>query len=85
MNTTYDIQPTNCGPLGTADKIRIVVTGFNILDDKCTVSYSLIDSTNKRVVADGFRIMEGNDYANWGSDNTYVKNWLLNLLGITAA
>ena len=85
MNTTYDIQPTNCGPLGTADKIRIVVTGFNILDDKCTVSYSLIDSINKRVVADGFKIMEGNDYANWGSDNTYVKNWLLNLLGITAA
>ena len=85
MNTTYDIQPTNCGPLGTADKIRIVVTGFNILDDKCTVSYSLIDTINQRVIADGFRIMEGNDYANWGSDNTYVKNWLLNLLGITAA
>jgi len=84
MNT-YDIQSTNCGPLGTADKILIEVGGFNLLSDKCTVNYALINSTDKKTIARGFEILDGTDYQNWGQDNTYVKNWLLNKLGITAA
>jgi hypothetical protein len=85
MNNTHNIQSTSCGPLGTADKILIEVGGFNILDTQCTVNYALIDSTNKLTIARGYKIMSGTDYENWGQDNTYVKNWLLNLLGITAA
>jgi hypothetical protein len=84
MNT-YDIQSTNCGPLGTADKILIEVGGFNLLSDKCVVNYALINSTDKKTIARGVEILDGTDYQNWGQDNTYVKNWLLNKLGITAA
>ena len=85
MNTTYDIQSTNCGPLGTADKILIEVGGFNLLSDRCPVNYVLIDSPNKKTVARGVEILEGTDYQNWGQDNSYVKTWLLNKLGISAA
>jgi len=85
MNNTYNIQSTSCGPLGTADKILIEVGGFNILDTQCTVNYALIDSANKLTIARGYKIMSGTDYENWGQDNTYVKTWLLNQLGITAA
>lgn len=85
MNNTYDIQSTNCGPLGTADKILIEVGGFNLLDDKCAVNYVLIDSANKKSIHRGVEVLDGTDYQNWGQDNTYVKNWLLNKLGISAA
>lgn len=85
MNNTYDIQSTNCGPLGTADKILIEVGGFNLLDDKCAVNYVLIDSANKKSIHRGFEVLDGTDYQNWGQDNTYVKTWLLNKLGINTA
>ena len=84
MQNTYNIQSANCGPLGTADKILITVGSFNILEDKCTVNYTLIDSVNKKSIAQGFKIMGGTDYTNWGQDNTYVRNWLFSQLNLTA-
>jgi hypothetical protein len=83
MNNTYPIQETNCGPLGNADYILIVVGSFNILETSCTVSYTLIDSANKKNIGQGWRTMEGIDFANWGQDNAYVKNWLFSQLGLS--
>ena len=85
MQNTYNLQSTDCGPLGTADKILITVGGFNLLEDKCTINYTLIDSVNNIKVAQGYKIMGGTDYDNWGQDNTYVKNWLFSQLGLIAA
>jgi len=82
MNT-YPIQPASCGPLGTADSIVITVGSFNLLETSCTVNFALIDSANKRNIAQGWRKMEGTDYANWGQDNAYVKNWLFTQLGLS--
>jgi hypothetical protein len=53
MQNTYNIQSTNCGPLGIADKILITVGSFNLLEDKCTINYTLIDSVNNIRVAQG--------------------------------
>lgn len=85
MSTTYDIQSENCGPLGTADKILIEVSSFNLLASECTVNFALIDSSNKRTIATGWRKMEGADYDGWGQDNTYVKTWLFTQLGLSDA
>jgi hypothetical protein len=83
MVNTYDIQSTSCGPLGTADKILITVSGFNLLESECTVNFTLINSENRKTIANGWRKMSGTDYQNWGQDNTYVKNWLFTELGLS--
>jgi hypothetical protein len=83
MNNVYQIQPASCGPLGTADYIQITIGSFNLLDTWCTVNYTLIDSVNKKNVAQGWKRLEGTDYANWGQDNTYVKTWLFTQLGLS--
>jgi hypothetical protein len=83
MNNVYLIQSESCGPMGTADAILITVGSFNILENWCTVNFILIDSVNKRNVAQGWRRLEGTDYANWGQDNTYVKTWLFTELGLS--
>jgi len=85
MNDTYSIELTDCGPLGSADRILIFISGFNILDKECIVNYSLINSQTRIKIGQGWKKLEGSDYDNWGHDNTYIKDWLLNQLNITEA
>jgi|688.fasta_scaffold567740_2 hypothetical protein len=85
MSSLYQIQNTSCGPLGTANGISISVNNFNILDSECVVSYTLLDTNNKKRIGDGFLRMTGSTYDNWGQDNTYVKNFVFTQLNLVDA
>ena len=69
------------GPV--AKKISIAIDEL-ILNSHARITVSFIDE-NDRVVDNKFLKMEGSDYDAWGTDDEYVKTWVLTQLGLTTA
>jgi len=67
-----------------------VITGFRInirnvvLNTKAVINVECLNSSNN-VIDTKTLIMTGNDYANWGSSDNYVVNWVAQQLNFRLA
>jgi len=67
-----------------------VITGFRInirnvvLNTKAVINVECLNSSNN-VIDTKTLIMTGNDYANWGSSDNYVINWVAQQLNFRLA
>lgn len=84
MNTlTVQIQSATVTSSNVVTSIEIQVTqlqlntGMNLM--------VRLKGANGRTVENKQLFMTGTDYANWGTDDTYVSNWVLTKLGYTLA
>jgi hypothetical protein len=69
------------GPV--AKKIQIIIEEL-VLNSHAQITVSFLDE-NDGVVDNKYLKMEGTDYDGWGTDDNYVKTWVLAQLGLTTA
>lgn len=69
------------GPV--AKKIQIIIDEL-VLNSHAQITVSLLDE-NDGIVDNKYLKMEGSDYDGWGTDDNYVKTWVLAQLGLTTA
>lgn len=79
-----EIVPINCGVLGFAKFVYVVVTNFPTSADTCMLLYYVYNE-DRVVLIDKQYELTPEQFANWGTDNTYVENIILNLIGATRA
>lgn len=77
-----NIQPLIIPILGTATKIDVLVYGFSVDAINCMLRYKLMDEQNNVLIQDNY-ILTSEEYTNWGSDNDYLLNLLVNKLYLT--
>ena len=52
------------------------------LRDSATIAYYLLDA-NKQLIKKDIITMSGTDYTNWGNDDGYLEDYVLNQLNIS--
>ncbi len=62
--------------------IQVRVTNINLFKN---VNINVTLKSNNNFVDVKSYILEGADYTNWGNDDTYIVNYVLNKLGLTQA
>ena len=65
-------------------KIGIFVTQL-ILFKSVSIAVHFYDEINGNVFRVENLLLEGDDYANWSTDDTYIQNYVLNKLNLTPA
>lgn len=75
------IKNSDLGILGIATQLDIQVTTFNTSATKCTLYYTLHSEDGKQL-ADGRHELTEAEYTEWGSDNSYIENIVLNSLNL---
>jgi hypothetical protein len=78
--------PVNPSPYvrPTVDITSIQVRVMNIVLFK-SVNLNVILFSNNNYVDSKNYLLEGTDYTNWSNDDTYIIDYVLNKLGLTAA
>lgn len=75
------IKESNCGVLGIATQIEIKILPFATTDVSCGTYYRLADADGKSM-AEGNIALTEEEFANWGEDNSYVEDIVLDKLGL---
>jgi hypothetical protein len=78
------LKPSSVGVLGTITQIDVLILAFPINANSCSTYYKLCNEY-------GIQLAEGNialteeQFANWGTDNAYVSDIVINELGLEKA
>lgn len=84
MNT-IEIQPITLGlPAETANRLMVRPSILSTRDTYCTTYYEVSTEEGKVLTAGECPITE-EQYANWGSDNTYIEDIVISYLGLERA
>ena len=78
-----NIQPTNYVQLSLenqADKLDIIVNSFSLFPSEITISWKLY---GEAVSKEGTIILPQSIVSQWGTDDTIVKNYVLQQLNLT--
>lgn len=79
-----EILPMNCGLLGYATFVYVIINSFSTEAQTCGVLYYVYNQDKKELLNQTYELTP-EEYAGWGTDNTYVENIVLNLIGATRA
>ena len=78
-----DVVPTPyVRPSINITNIQVRVMNLNLFQ---SVNINVILMSNNDYVDSKSYTLEGDDYTNWGNDDTYIVNYALNKLGLTQA
>lgn len=76
------IQPITFPILGTATELNVLVLNFNTDANTCNTYYEV--KTDEGVICvNGNYALTEQEFASWGSDNSYVDNLIANHLSLT--
>jgi hypothetical protein len=78
------LQPSNIGVLGTITQIDVLILPFDVQAITCSTYYKLFNTENE-MLADGNITLTEEQFANWGTDNSYVSDIVINELGLVKA
>ena len=78
------LKPSNAGVLGTITQIDVLILPFQTDAVTCSTYYKLCDKDGK-MVAEGNLSLTEEQFANWGTDNSYVSDIVITELGLTKA
>ena len=78
------LKPSKVGVLGTITQIDVLVLPFQTDAVSCSTYYKLCDKDGK-MVAEGNLSLTEEQFANWGTDNSYVSDIVITELGLTKA
>lgn len=78
------LKPSKVGVLGTITQIDVLVLPFQTDAVSCSTYYKLCDKDGK-MVAEGNLSLTEEQFANWGTDNSYVSDIVINELGLEKA
>ena len=81
MNYTIDVVPYEYVNTETISKVNINIINI-VLFTSVTVNAVLYNQSNHIVTAKNF-VLAGEDYTQWGYDDTYIITYVCNQLGIT--
>lgn len=74
-----EIKPTNLGVLGTAEQLEVTVLPFATSSTSCNTYWALKTAEGKQIAEGNYTLTE-EEFAEWGSDNLYVEDLVLNQL-----
>jgi hypothetical protein len=78
-----EIEPIQLGlPVQEGIKILIRPLIGSTTDVTCNVYYEVLSSENRNL-ANGYFLVDEENYAAWGADNTFIEDLVLNKLGLT--
>jgi hypothetical protein len=84
MNT-IEINPISLGlPTGIATKLMVRAIILSTRDISCYTYYE-VSTQEGKVLASGECPINEEQYANWGSDNTYIEDIVISYLGLERA
>jgi hypothetical protein len=78
------LKPSSVGILGTITQINVTVLLFDVQAVTCTTYYKLCDVDGK-MLAEGNLSLTEEQFAEWGFDNFYVSDIVINELGLEKA
>ena len=78
------LKPSKVGVLGTITQIDVLILPFQTDAVTCSTYYKLCDKDGK-MVAEGNLSLTEEQFANWGTDNSYVSDIVINELGLEKA
>jgi hypothetical protein len=78
--TKMEIDPITMTKVTVISKINIKRVEV-ALKQYAEITFDLIDN-NDNYAGTKFVVMSGEDYANWGKDDDYLINWVLNWVNI---
>lgn len=82
-NITIDINEFSQTTTETSNKIGIFITKL-VLFQSASISVHFYNSSGGVFRVENLKL-EGEDYTNWASDDTYVETYVLNKLNLTPA
>lgn len=65
------------------DHIVVQQVTVDLGSDRANIKYVLEDISNEQIVGQRGLSLQTEDYEAWGSDDSYVKNWILAQLQLT--
>jgi len=77
------LKPSNVGVLGTITQIDVLVLPFDVQAVTCSTYYKLW--MQRKELAEGNLSLTEEQFANWGTDNSYVSDIVINELGLEKA
>jgi hypothetical protein len=77
-----NIQPVEIQFLGTATQLMVRVLNFETNATSCSLFYEMLDDNGNSLVAKNYSLTP-DEFAAWGSDNTYLEDLVCNMLGLT--
>lgn len=78
------LKPSKVGVLGTITQIDVLVLPFDVQAVTCSTYYKLCAEDGKQL-AEGNLSLTEEQFANWGTDNSYVSDIVINELGLEKA
>lgn len=78
----WAIESASLGLLGNAVAIQVSALTFSASATQCQLLYQLFNSDLVQLT-DGNMLLEGEDFANWGTDNYYLVTYACGVLGLT--
>jgi hypothetical protein len=78
------LKPSNAGVLGTITQIDVLILPFDVQAVTCSTYYKLCADDGKQL-AEGNLSLTEEQFANWGTDNSYVSDIVINELGLEKA
>jgi len=78
------LKPSSIGILGTITQIDVLVLPFQTNATTCSTYYKLCDADGKQL-AEGNIALTEEQFANWGTDNSYVSDIVIAELGLEKA
>jgi hypothetical protein len=78
------LKPSKVGVLGTITQIDVLILPFQTDALTCSTYYKLCAEDGKQL-AEGNLSLTEEQFANWGTDNSYVSDIVINELGLEKA
>lgn len=78
------LKPSNVGILGTITQIEVLVLPFQTSAVTCSTYYKLCNEDGKQLGEGNISLTE-EQFANWGTDNSYVSDIVIAELGLEKA
>jgi hypothetical protein len=79
MQNTVEVKAQELSQVFNITKVNMRVMEY-ILKTSCTVFYQLVDETGASPKS-GIIKIEGDEFREWGTDDTYIENLILTKLG----
>jgi hypothetical protein len=78
-----EIQPV-VFPLnqGTATRMTVLVLNFDTTATTCTTYWQLLTAEGQQLAQGNYTLTE-QEFANWGTDNSIVNQYVANAIGVT--
>jgi hypothetical protein len=67
---------------GTATRMTVLVLNFDTTATTCTTYWQLLTAEDQQLAQGNYTLTE-QEFANWGTDNSVVNEYVANAIGVT--